>query len=153
MDSTGSLQSRTVSRVIFWLVTLIIAYFALYAGVSYVAFFENPDSSTLKGIQAELHDMGAAGWNFVRPLLQLSIVLLLLAWALDRFNIKWDLSSLSSEQTVKGLLAVLIVVGLILSVLGGLGYTSELKDVALVVIGFYFGTNAPKTASKEVTTA
>jgi uncharacterized membrane protein YhaH (DUF805 family) len=141
----GQASPVRISSVIGWIVFLVIAYFLLYAGVSVATFYANAtDSSTIGAIRQQLRDIGVAGWEFLSPLLQLAIVLVIVAWAIERFDLRLKLPEIVSDHNIKGVLAILVVTGFLVAVLGSLRYTSDIKDVALVIIGFYFGSNAPK---------
>src|ERR1700733_6072599 len=147
----GRRDGLPLNAVIGWLIVLVIVYAALYAAVSYVAFVSNPDSATLKGVQSELHNIGMEGWKLVSPLLQLAIVLAIVAWARQRLEFKWDLAKFQTEHNVKAFIAIIVVVGFVVAVMGSLEYTSYLKDVALVIVGFYFGSAGLKQPSMTAT--
>jgi hypothetical protein len=80
-------------------------------------------------------------WRFLSPLLQLIIVLIILHWFLARMGIDLTLNNAVFDLNVQSVLAFLIVGTFCISTL--IGYTIEgLKELSLVVVGFYFGTRA-----------
>ena len=79
------------------------------------------------------------GWRFARPLLQLIVVLLILEWLLLRAGLRVDLAGFNLTWDIRSLLALLVVVAFSLAALAGSPATDALKDVCLVVVGFYFG--------------
>lgn len=79
--------------------------------------------------------------NVVAGPLQLIIILIILAWALDRFGIRFSSIEAKVEWNTQSILAMVIVVAFALAALGGMDRGATLlKDLALVVVGFYFGT-------------
>lgn len=81
--------------------------------------------------------------NVISPLIQLFVVLVIIEWFLKRMGI-----TLGSSATWKGIewntqtiIAVIVIFAFSIAALGGLTEgLGALKDVALVVVGFYFGT-------------
>jgi hypothetical protein len=134
-----------ISAVIGWLIFLVFAYLALYGAVSVATFYANATASkTIGAIRDQLRDIGGAGWQFLSPLLQLAIVLIIITWAVERFDVGLKIPDIASDQNIKGTIALIVIGGFLIAVLGSLRYTSDIKDVALVIIGFYFGSNAPR---------
>jgi hypothetical protein len=54
---------------------------------------------------------------------------------------------------VQAFIAVAIVGALVIGALAGIGRIDTLKDIALVVVGFYFGTRRSQTSINEAVEA
>jgi hypothetical protein len=78
-------------------------------------------------------------WQFARPLLQLAGLLLILHAAIKYFGGRWSLEPLGIKWEIRSLIAIIVVTIFSIAALAGSEATGALKDVALVVIGFYFG--------------
>ncbi len=92
-----------------------------------------------ESVVAGFNKVAVAAWEFVRPLLQLLIVLVIIDWVLRRVGIQLGASVQSFRWDVQAIIAIIVIVAYALSELGGLG-GGGMKDIALVVVGFYFGT-------------
>src|SRR5215467_14547217 len=102
-------------------------------------------------VSANIESLGSEAWSFARPLLQLIVVLAILEWVLGRLGIKLDLGRLDLSRDIRSLLAIMVVIGFSLAALSGSLGSGALKDVCLVVLGFYFGglSKATTVSSEE----
>jgi len=107
----------------------------------------HPEQSQLTALLAELKTTGDSLGRFISPLLQLSLVLLILIGLARYFNIEiprglagFQRGALSSMNTIQALIALIIVSAFCIAALAGLDGAGSLKDLALVVVGFYFGS-------------
>lgn len=129
--------------LLFMAMTLLsLAYLLTLPAVFQYAF--GPGGTTTPAVDAA-HQTIASGiatlWRFLAPLLQLIIVLIILQWFLDRVGIDFTIKNAAFDFNVQALLAFIIVGTFCLSTL--IGYSIEgLKELSLVVVGFYFGTRA-----------
>jgi len=85
--------------------------------------------------------IGANAWAFARPLLQLIVVFLILDWLLSKVGVRLSLTDIGAWNT-QTFIAGLIITTFCVAVLANIEAVSYLKDVVLIVIGFYFGTRA-----------
>jgi hypothetical protein len=90
-------------------------------------------------VSERISTLAGEAWGFGRPILQLLIVLAILEWILKRAGLRLDLSSLHLSADIRAVLALLVVVAFALAALSGGAGSASLKDVCLVVVGFYFG--------------
>jgi hypothetical protein len=90
-------------------------------------------------ISGNLSTIASQAWGFVRPLLQLAFIILIFEYVFSKYGEKLKLPALASNGDVKALLAILVVGAFCVAALAGSQYSSDLKDAALVIIGFYFG--------------
>lgn len=89
--------------------------------------------------------IGDNAWSFARPLLQLIAVLLILEWIFSRVGIRLRLSEITTDWNVQTFIAGIIIVTFCIAVLADIQAVGYLKEVVLIVIGFYFGTRARTT--------
>jgi hypothetical protein len=81
--------------------------------------------------------------HMVAPLIQLFVVLVVIEWFLRRMGVNTLSGNVLKglEWNTQTLVAVLVIGSFSVAALGGLTTgLSALKDLALVVVGFYFGT-------------
>lgn len=83
--------------------------------------------------------IGSDAWLFARPLLQLLVVLITIDWMLRRVGIQLSTGVQSFKWNVQAIIAIIVIAAYAIAELGGIG-SGGLKDIALVVVGFYFGT-------------
>jgi hypothetical protein len=105
-------------------------------------------------VQPVLEMTERIGWGlapFIKPILQLALVLVIWIEAGRRLGIISDQMTLSGSYgliiesaSIQAVIAIIIVVAVSISALAGIGDTPVLKDLALVVVGFYFGTRRSK---------
>ncbi len=88
-------------------------------------------------------------WDFARPFIQLIIILAILQPLLEKSGVKLNFASLSSSLDVRSTIAILVVSAFCIAALAGVSGYSALKDVALVVVGFYFGGLAKKPENQS----
>ena len=94
---------------------------------------------------AALGTLGNTAWSFARPLLQLLLVLLIVDWILKRMGIQFSPGAATTSigrqfnWDVQAIIAVIVIAAYAVAQLAGLG-GEGMKDIALVVVGFYFGT-------------
>ena len=90
-------------------------------------------------LQKEYLNFVSQAWIFVRPLVQLVIILAIVEWILKRLGISLFSEKTKFEWTIQTVIAVILVSAFAIVALGA-GEITALKDLALVVVGFYFGT-------------
>lgn len=125
-----------VISAVFWSFTLL---FVAYIGLSVTPsdILPTPDRERL--ISENLGVIAGELWEFAKPLLQLAFIVLIIEFAFSKFSGKQLPSSIGSIADVKSLIAIIVILTFSVSALAGTGTSDLLKDVALVVIGFYFG--------------
>jgi hypothetical protein len=126
--------------------TLLIA---LKVGLSLMAMDAVVVNQGLIRAQAVVDSVSGASWEFGRPLLQLVVVLVLGEWFVSRLGLK--VSSLGLGQiNIQTFIAVAVVITFCLASLASLPGVSNMKDVVLIVIGFYFGTRSRQQSDQDV---
>ena len=125
----------------------IIGWFFLAFFIIFIAFLvvELVPSQYLGGfdrvriVSDSIKNVAGQAWDFSKPLLQLLFVLAILELILIRTGVKIDLREFRLNWDIRSLIAVIVVIGFVFAALSGVSGLSSLKDVALVVVGFYFG--------------
>lgn len=118
------------------------AFFLIF--VSYIGLSVTP-SEFLPSVEREriltgnLILIGKEIWDFVRPLLQLVLMVLIIEYVVSKISGKSISAYVAQLADIKSLIAIIVVLAFSISALSGSDTAHLLKDVALVVIGFYFG--------------
>lgn len=126
-------------KAVIWFFALV---FALIFGV-YLATIMNPDAiggpDRAQLVRDALERSAVPLWEFARPLLQLALLLFIAKSAVEYFGQRWSLDAFGIQWDIRSLIAIIVVSVFSVAALAGSDATGALKDVALVVIGFYFG--------------
>lgn len=117
--------------------------------------FLHPDlRNDVQPIVERIFDIGAGLASFISPILQLALVLLIIMEAGRRIGIGSDgfslanvLSTNAGSTSIQAIIAIIIVLAVSIAALGGIGRVDVLKDLALVVVGFYFGSRRQNLSS------
>ncbi len=127
-----------------WIINLTIFLALLFliaiVSVQIAALYDREHQQTYQEIATLLMGMGRGGWDFVRPFMQLVLILIIVDWILGKWGISWQSTSLGITWNVQTIIALVVVGAFAIAAMGGLGGVGALKDLALVVVGFYFGT-------------
>ena len=91
--------------------------------------------------------LGATALRVIAPVIVLLLAVALLTILSRRGAAPFDLSKVVSD--LPSVLAMIIVITICLLPLSGLGVPDVLNNVALVVVGFYFGKKTTKASADE----
>lgn len=147
---TSGMQS-----VIGWTVGVGLLWFVCSVGVSVLASASGVSEKFpgLVAVSRHVMEIGGALGTFIAPVLQLTLILFILVAVAERFGFtteKRDWSKfVSTTSNVQALIAVVIVCALVVGALAGIARVDVLKDIALVVVGFYFGTRGSQASNGE----
>jgi hypothetical protein len=132
---------NALRSIVKWSVFLFAALLIFYlaAGVWAAIAHNNEQRALAVDLLQSMDRFGAAAWHFVRPLLQLAIVLMIIDWLLRRLGIQLSAGARGFDWNVQAIIAIVVVAAFAIAELSGIG-GAGLKDVVLVVVGFYFGT-------------
>jgi hypothetical protein len=145
-------MEQPIRIILRWLVIplFLLAFFYIIASVA--TFITSIDTASQSGnlgsqlseisrlIREDLGNATSAIWDFVKPLLQLGIILLIIYSFIVALGIDLGLRAPRQDISIQTLLAFFVVGGFVLAALLSSQPASWLKDLALVVVGFYFGT-------------
>jgi len=134
------------TSIISWLMTALVllsmAYVALYAVTIYFRYRAGKFDGTDAVIRTVADDISGAisrVWSFARPILQLIIILFVIYWFGQSIGLTKETFG---TQDIKTTLAFFVVGAFCVAAFLSESPAASLKDFALVVIGFYFGTRA-----------
>lgn len=125
-----------INTFLFLFILLLVIYF----GVKALQIYGPPEyKDKLSEFLIDFRNFTTTAWEFVKPLVQLVIILAIVDWLLKRLGISVFSDKTKFEWNVQTVIAIVIISAFALAALSGADIAS-LKDVALVVVGFYFGT-------------
>lgn len=133
---------------IFLLVFLLLAY----VGLSTAAIYEqSPERKEVFGtVASQIAIVGREGWTFIKPFLQLIVVLVIVSWILEKFGVNLQSKVFQFDWDVQTVIALLVIGAFTVAALGGItAGIGTLEDLALVVIGFYFGSQQKTDEGKK----
>jgi hypothetical protein len=131
---------RIIIKTTAWIfVVLLVVYIGLKVVVAYNSFDAKSTELVASTVQ-EVRSLASVFFDFVRPFIQLVIILLVLEWLLNKFGLSFDRRTSKFDWNVQTIIALVVVGSFALAALSGVEGAGMLKDVALVVVGFYFGT-------------
>jgi hypothetical protein len=119
-------------------IILLVAYVGIRVAISYDGDSERVE--LLNNITQDIRLLGIFVFDFVRPFLQLIVILIILEWLLAKFGLSLNNDTLKIDWNVQTVIAMVVMIAFSLAALSGVQGAAMLKDVALVVVGFYFGT-------------
>lgn len=129
--------------IVYWTIFLFILFLVAYVGLNVAAIYDPvPERKQLFAtIAVQVGTIGREGWWFIKPFLQLIVVLVIISWILDKFGVNLHSKVFQFEWNVQTLIALLVIGAFTIAALGGItAGIGTLQDLALVVIGFYFGS-------------
>lgn len=126
---------------------ILITYIAVKVGAIYDSVPER--KSSFFEISTRIEFVSFLIWEFIRPFLQLVIILLIIEWILGKFGVSIDPRQSKVEWNIQTIIALIVISAFALAALSGVSGVDYLKDVALVVVGFYFGSQKGKTETTE----
>ena len=118
----------------------------LYLGLeSSAAIDADSDRVTAyRKISSMIRDLVGYVIEFARPFVEIILMILLIYWAKQRFNIQFEIPPVGDWKIVN-MLVIIVIGGFVFAALRGYSGVTYLHDLALVVLGFYFGRSAVKT--------
>lgn len=132
--------------IVFLAILFAVILVGLSVGLELMQVDSQANVKAIEQAQEIVNKVGAEAWIFASPLLQLIIVFLILQWLLSKIGISLTLREFTSWN-VQVFIALLVMSTFCISALGNLPGLPYTKDLALIVIGFYFGTRTKATAT------
>jgi hypothetical protein len=163
-----------MSSILKWIVGVRAVWFAVTLGLmAYLTWVHAssqgaPAGATsvgeqvVTGVLAHVLDWGTQLGHFIAPIVQIALIIMIMIAAAERFGFTaekrlWSgFAALGAENNVQAFIAVAIIGGLVLGMFGGLlgsDAIKDLKDLALVVVGVYFGTRRRQGEVEEAVAA
>ncbi len=118
-------------------VVLFAAYF-----VFHLASLIDSDTirqNTYQSLGNEIKKFATYVFEFAKPFIEVILAVLLLDWILKKWNINARLPAFS-EWKIFHIIVILSVGSFVFAALRGMTGAPYLQDLALIVIGYYFGT-------------
>jgi hypothetical protein len=135
------------TSIISWLITALVflslAYVGLYAVTIYFRYRAGKFDSGDAVMRAVADDISVAMlrvWDFARPILQLIVILFVVYWFAQTIGLTKETFASFGALDIKTSLAFFVVGAFCLAAFLSDSPATWLKDIALVVIGFYFGS-------------
>ena len=145
LDSTfPPINWQKTLKIARWVAILTLL---LYLGLeSSAAIDANSDRvMAYQKISAMIRELAVLIIDFARPFVEVILLLMLVDWAVRRFNIQLTIPPFA-EWKVANIVVILVMGGFVVAALRGLTGVTYLRDLALVVMGFYFGRSVLKSA-------
>lgn len=129
---------RFIIRIALTMTLIIAIAYLVFIGLASTQ--SGGDLRMYSTIAEEIKYFGIGTFNFLRPFLQLVIILILVEWLLGKFNTSLWSSGGTIVWNIQTVIGLIIIAGFTLAALAGINGVANLKEIALVVVGFYFGT-------------
>ncbi len=125
---------------------LSILSLVLYVGLESSAAIDADADRVMayRKISSMIRDLVAYVIDFARPFVEIMLMFFIVYWAKQRFNIQFEIPPVGDWKIVN-MLVIIVIGGFVFAALRGYSGVTYLHDLALVVLGFYFGRSAVKT--------
>jgi len=155
-DNVRKNPLRIVIRYAVWIFfTLLIIYLLLNVAIAYLQFAQADSQygtrvpagviERAQNVSDKIETITRYVWDFFVPFLQLALLFLIIDWLLTRFGIDVLSKGRSFDWNIQTVIALIVISAFAIAALAGLNGVGALKDVALVVVGFYFGSQKRRT--------
>lgn len=145
-NSFPSINWHKTLKVAKW---VSILTFFLYIGLESSAAIDADSNRVLayQKLSGMIREMVLFVIDFARPFVEVILLFLLVHWAIKRFDIQVAIPPVKDWKIAN--IVVLVVIGsFVFATLRGLNGATYLRDLALVVLGFYFGRSVNKPSSE-----
>jgi hypothetical protein len=131
-----------INTTILIFIVLFLIYIALKLILIYsmVGELNSQMQNAIQDFLIKLESIAENIWIFVKPFLQLGIILVIIEWLLSKLGVSLLSRRFTIEWNIQTIIALIIVSAFAIAALGSVGNVDYLKDLALVVVGFYFGS-------------
>jgi hypothetical protein len=99
-------------------------------------------SDALNSFNTFLNEFLRRFWDFLQPLLTIAVLLMIVDWFLRRLGIRFTPSTALTNINVQAAIALLVIGSLALASFISKDTAEPLKELSLVVVGFYFGSRS-----------
>jgi hypothetical protein len=138
--SNGAPQPRVSLRFLVLAAVVVFVILALmFIGAATYASM-NPNDAWAQRLLESLKIANREAWDFVRPLLQLIVGATVLIAVLSYLGVRVGADGFGVAGNVQALIALILVSALAVASLLVAGGLEALKDLSVVVVGFYFGS-------------
>ncbi len=129
---------RILIRAGIWgTVIIILAYIGLH--IAALIDLDYNRVQVYNMVSGQIESVVLTVWDFIRPFLQIIILMAIVDWIFRRIGI--DIKSRTElHWNAPAIISFVVIGAFALAALTGMEGASYMKDVVLVVVGFYFGT-------------
>ncbi len=128
-----------MGSILFFVFLVFAAIFGAYLYFAYKSLSSLDEGRRSQEIEEKIATLAQHAWFFIQPILQAALVIAIAIYAFSFFNFDLNLIAEKLDWDFRALLAFVVVAAFAISAIGGSNGAHLLKDVALVVVGFYFG--------------
>lgn len=121
---------------------LLLLFIVAIVGLEFAAVSYPEAANEFRETKNVVSDIGRQAWVFARPILQLIVVLFIINWFAKSSGIDLSKYDLHKGIDIRAFIAIFVIVSFCIASLGGITGASDLKDITLAVVGFYFGSKA-----------
>ena len=132
------------TKILFF--TVLAAYVSLT--VALALDYDPMRQSIYQRLLDQIKDIAILIYDFAHPFVIVILIVLLLKWLMKKFDLNIKIPPLK-EWNIFNLVLMMVLTSFVVSALGGIGGTPYLKDLSLVVIGFYCGIYQRKLVYKK----
>src|SRR5438552_2103306 len=100
-------STSSIKWIVHLTVWLAILFFIGYIFLEIAPSLDPEHARTYETISPVLMTMGREAWNFVRPFLQLVLILIILDWMLGKWGISWQSTLRGITWNVQTIIALL----------------------------------------------
>ena len=124
-------------------ITFLIFFVIIFAYVSLTLanIYDTQNRDVITKLLEQIQYIASAAWSFIQPFMQLIVVLVIIDWLLNKWGISFQSKANSFHWNIQTIIGIVIIGSFCIAALGGITTgIGALKDLALVVVGFYFGS-------------
>jgi hypothetical protein len=154
------MQGSIINYILRWTIFTGFMWFFVYATcMSLASLLPGNEAQLASTIGMSVFSLGSGLGNFIKPILQLGLVIFILLEAAKRLGFsveerdkqnRFGFGFSVERGNIQAIIAIMIVIAVSISALSGIGDTGVLKDLALVVVGFYFGTRRGQQEAEAI---
>jgi Na+/H+ antiporter NhaC len=136
-------MDSSIKRIIRFAVFTFVVFFLAYIGLNLARIYDSnlERKQLLEQLLPQIAVLSLRVWSFIQPFLQIILIIVIVLWLLERLGINLKPQEAGFDWDVQKIIALIVIGAFAMAALAGIdGSISALKDLALVVIGFYFGT-------------
>ncbi len=146
MTNPSENQLVKITRLSLWFIGFILLLYIISFLINSFAPLNFKGDTFFKTVENQLLELATVIWSFIKPFLQVVFCIIVLDYALKKFNIqpkfKMNLSEYDFKLKFPSLLLFFVVFAFAITVFYEIENAKGLKEIALVIIGYYFGTQA-----------
>ncbi|MDH3701486.1 MAG: hypothetical protein OEU46_09245 [Alphaproteobacteria bacterium] len=148
-------SARTPASQLLWFVFAILIVVLLFnvvlVGSEFFLHSGQAEASGKKSIETAkfINRLWNQIWTFAMPLLQLSVLLVIILWFVRAIGFDFKKSLQGWKPDMPALITLLVVGSFCLAMLAGVRSYSNMQMLVMVVVGFYFGSQVGKSRRND----